>query len=200
MRTMTFILAVVLVGAFALAEDLPSEVYRRVSEVYGSSPYFDAETLFDGVRGGDGLLGNADTERAFLRLVPVVSNGHARIVGDWGRYGTNEVVRFTVLSAVGYSGKDIYTNFTAALVARYERTRGEDDWKSVLFLFSPYQTPMERTLVLDCDSPSVRSILTRIRACAAARSDVGVVGRCDSRLSGKAREEYLEMKAAGAVE
>ncbi len=56
MRIILFIMVVVFAGAFALAEDLPSEVYRRVSEVYGSSLYFDAETLFDGVRGSSVLV------------------------------------------------------------------------------------------------------------------------------------------------
>ncbi len=200
MRVMAFSLLSLWAAVCQASTNMLSDICESVAKVYGSSSYFDAETLFMGVRGGDGLVGNADTERPFLELVPVVSNSCSDIERDWDSYRTNEVVRFTVLNAVAFSGIVAYTNFTAAMVARCERTNDTNDWKSVRFLFAPYRTPQELTMTLMCEDASVRGLLERIRECAARRGDSNVVERCEERLSGEAKREYLELKAAGAIE
>lgn len=180
--------------------NLLSHINKDVGRVYGSSTYLDAETLFMGVRGGDGLVGNADTENPFLELVAVVSNNYAAIGRDWNGYRTNEVVRFTVLSAVGFSGVDVYTNFTAAIVARCERTGDTNDWETVRFLLTPVMTAQERVFMMNYDSPPYGDLLRRIRACATRRNDTKTVEVCDDYLSGEPRREYLDLKEAGGIE
>lgn len=187
--------------AFVFLElNLLFNIYKDVGKVYGSSTYFDAETLFMGVRGGDGLVGNADTEKPFLELVAAVSNNHAAIERSWDGYGTNEVVRFTVLSAVGFSGVDVYTNFTAAIVARCERTGDTNDWESVRFLLTPVMTDQERAFMMNYDKPPYDDLLRLIRDCATRRNDTKTVEVCDEYLSGEPRREYLDLKEAGGIE
>lgn len=166
MKVMTLVFSLILVLVCLASANLQSDIYGRVAKVYGSSTYFDAETLFAGVRGGDGLAGNVDTGKSFLELIPVVSNNYASVERNWNAYGTNEVVRFTVLSAVAFSGICVYTNFTAAMVARCEQGNDTNDWESVRFLVSPIMTPQERAMMLNYDRPPFNDLLSRIRACA----------------------------------
>ena len=54
----------------------------------------------------------------FLALTACVSNHCAEIAADWRTYETNEMVRFTTLSAVGYSGYSNFTNFADIVTTR----------------------------------------------------------------------------------
>ena len=200
MKIITFAVLSILALMCPASTNLPNTIYRSVDSVYGSSTYFDAETLFMGVRGGDGLVGNADTEKPFRELIPIVSNNYVAVERDWNDYRTNEVVRFTVLSAVAFSGVGVYTNFTAAMVARCERGCDTNDWESIRFLVTPIMTPQERAMMLNYDEPPYSNLLSRIRTCATRRNDTATAGICDDYISGEPRKEYLELKAAGTIE
>ena len=135
----------------------------------------------------------------FLALTACVSNHCAEVAADWRTYETNEVVRFTILSAVGYSGYNNFTNFADIVTAQLMSNPSLCSSCTMNFLVSPYGTPNETYMGLNYDNPVVSNIITRIRQVEVSLNQTNGVNACDAFLSGEWKREYLEMKAAGAL-
>ena len=184
---------------------LASNVYARVHSVYRygvqPAPWNSLFSYFLSVRGGGGIrqdLYDSDMPK-FLALTACVSNHCAEIAADWRTYETNEVVRFTTLSAVGYSGYSNFTNFADIVTTQRLSDPSFCSWNTVSFLLSPYGTPCDPSIGLNYDNPVVSNIVLKIRQIAVVENNTNEVDTCDVFLSGEWKREYLEMKAAGAL-
>ena len=179
---------------------LASNIYAQVRSVYAHDTWRPLYKYFDAVRGGGVRMDLEDRDMPkFLALTACVSNHCAEVAADWRTYETNEVVRFTTLSAVGYSGFCNYTNFVDIVATRRLSDPSLCSWDTVQFLISPYGTPGEAYLGLNCDLPVVSNIVLKIRQIAVMENNTNAVNGCDSFLSGEWKRQYLEMKAAGAL-
>lgn len=185
---------------FGADEPLISNIYERVNRVYGSDKWDSPRDVFRSVRGGDGYEFGS-VRKPFYELIPVVSNNFEKIVRDWDAYATNEVVAFTVANAAAYSGGDVLVTLANEALSRYERTNAADDWWLLKYLLIPDLTPQMHFMIMHYDSPAVNDLIVRFRACAETRGvESNRVSWCDEALSGSAKKEYLELKAAGAIE
>ena len=168
---------------------LASNVYSKVKQLYAdhSSPF----DFFITVRGGgvDLEMPTAD----FFEFASFVSNNCSAIAADWPTYETNEMVRFTTLSAVGYSGVDNYTNFVDRILALHEGNVNSCGWETVRFLFHPYGTASHNTLDIYYDTSTVSNIIQRVRAIAIQRGDTNLLFTCDFMASGVQKQIILEM-------
>lgn len=184
-------------GIWAYPQDaLASNVYMQVRQLYEA----DGTTPFDhflGVRGGG--MNREMARDEYMPFVSFVSNNCAVIAADWQSYETNEVVRFSVLSAVGFSGLCAYTNFACSVLSLYEANTNSCSWRTIRMIHSPYGTDAEGLAALNYDVPGMSNIITRIRALAEAVGDTNVVWECDYRLSGHEKQELLELQAAGVL-
>ena len=168
---------------------LASNVYSKVKQLYaGHRSPFD---FFITVRGG-----GVDLEMPtanFFEFASFVSNNCSAIAADWPTYETNEMVRFTTLSAVGYSGVDNYTNFVDRILALHEGNVNSCGWETVRFLFHPYGTASHNTLDIYYDTSTVSNIIQRVRAIAIQRGDTNLLFTCDFMASGAQKQIILEM-------
>lgn len=182
---------------------LASNIYSKTEYVYSDFIFCGKlrtkEYFFWGVRGG-GI--NMELEgihlKRFKELVNVVSNNYEAIVADWRTYETNEMVRFTTLSAIGFSGYNIYTNCIDRLLTFYETSSGTNGWDSIELLLGPYGTPMEAKLPLNYENPIVNNLYKRVRAIAIEDCYTNMINFCNRTLSGEWKRGYLMMEAAGA--
>ena len=178
---------------------LISNVYNQVGLIFKEDGGLNTESYFGGVYGGDGYMWGS-LKQPFFELVPVVSNNYTQIADDWDAYVTNDIVSYTVLSAIGYSGLNVYTNFLGSMVTRYEQTYTTNDWETVRTLSRSYQTPMWNALLLHYDNVAVSNLILRIKSGATRAGDTKTKDLCAEILTGETREAYLLMKAAGAIE
>ena len=185
--------------AFATSEELVSNIYSRVSLIFKEDGGLNTESYFGGVYGGDGYMWGS-LMQPFLELTSVVSNNYAEIAEDWNSYKTNTVVSHTVLTAIGFSGVNVYTNFTAIMLGRYEQTQNSNDWKVVKFLAAPFCTPLEQSASLLYDDVVVSNLFIRIRSGAISQGDMSIKEICEDLLSGKSKKTLLRMKALGVYE
>ena len=179
---------------------LASNIYVQVRSVYAYDTWQTLYDYFYAVRGGGVRLDLEDRDMPkFLALTACVSNHCAEIAADWRTYETNEVVRFTTLSAVGYSGYSNFTNFADIVTTQRLSDPSFCSWNTVSFLLSPYGTPCDPSIGLNYDNPVVSNIVLKIRQIAVVENNTNEVDTCDVFLSGEWKREYLEMKAAGAL-
>ena len=168
---------------------LASNVYSKVKQLYAdhSSPF----DFFITVRGG-----GVDLEMPtanFFEFASFVSNNCSAIAADWPTYETNEMVRFTTLSAVAYSGFDRMTNLADRVLAGYEANTNYCGWDTIRFVNYPYGASTNKYyLTMNYEQPAVSNIISRLRALAVARGDEGLREMCDERLSGEAKRNCLE--------
>ena len=168
---------------------LASNVYSKVKQLYaGHRSPFD---FFITVRGG-----GVDLEMPtanFFEFASFVSNNCSAIAADWPTYETNEMVRFTTLSAVAYSGFDRMTNLADRVLAGYEANTNYCGWDTIRFINYPYGASTNKYyLTMNYEQPAVSNIISRLRALAVARGDEGLREMCDERLSGEAKRNCLE--------
>jgi hypothetical protein len=189
----------VVLEAFGENQILTSNIYSRVSQVFKEDGGLASQSFFAEVYNGETYLWGS-MQQPFLELVPVVSNNYAQIVEDWDAYATNGVVSFTIITAVGYSGSNVYTNFLDFMLTRYEQTHNTNDWGHVRHLRRMINTPVERYLTLNYDNVGVSNLILRIQSGAVQIGDHATKAVCNRLLSGEIRESYLLMKAAGAIE
>ena len=168
---------------------LASNVYSKVKQLYaGHRSPFD---FFITVRGGgvDLEMPTAD----FFEFASFVSNNCSAIAADWPTYETNEMVRFTTLSAVAYSGFDRMTNLADRVLAGYEANTNYCGWDTIRFINYPYGASTNKYyLTMNYEQPAVSNIISRLRALAVARGDEVLREMCDERLSGEAKRNCLE--------
>ena len=183
---------------------LQSNVYLKVKKVYEDhflhgSPR-SPQRFFRSVRGG-GVAMELEGEQLtrFTTLVEIVSNNCASIATDWRTYETNEMVRFTVLSAVGYSGYDNYTNFVNTVITPSCSLLYTNRWETVNFMLDPYGTEMEHQLALNSENPIVSNVVQRIKSESVLQSNTNYVNWCSEILSGEWKRWYLDMKMSGAL-
>ncbi len=180
-------------------ENLISNIYNQVSIIFEKDGGLRTERLFNSVYGGDGYMWG-DLMQPFLGLTSIVSNNYSQIAEDWNSYKTNMVVSHTVLTAIGFLGVNVYTNFTATMLGRYEQTQSSNDWKVVKFLAAPFCTPLEQSVSLFYDDVVVSNLFVRIRSGAINQGDMKTKEICEDLLSGKSKEMLLRMKALGVYE
>ena len=178
-------------GEWTYPQDpLASNIYSRVKSMY-EGHWLSPFDYFLAVRGGgvDLEMPTAD----FFEFASFVSNNCSAIAADWPTYETNEMVRFTTLSAVGYSGVDNYTNFVDRILALHEGNVNSCGWETVRFLFHPYGTASHNILDIYYDTSTVSNIIQRIRAIAIQRGDTNLLFTCDFMASGVQKQIILEM-------
>lgn len=184
--------------------DLLTNIYTKVFCVYSDYVFLGRqrtpEYFFSGVRGG-GVAMELEGEHLtrFTNLVEIVSNNCASIAANWRTYETNEMVRFTVLSAVGYSGYDNYTNFVNTVITPSCSLLYTNRWATVKFMLDPYGTEMEHQLALNYENPIVSNIVQRIKSESVLQSNTNYVNWCSEILSGEWKRWYLDMKMSGAL-
>ena len=187
-----------LFSLFVHGEDvsLVSNVYNQVSLIFKEDGGLNTESYFGGVYGGDGYLWGS-LKQPFLEFVPVVSNNAVQITEDWDSYATNEVVSYTVLSAIGFSGFNVYTNFLESMLLRYEQTQTSNNWEVVRYLLLPINTPLENGLLLKNNNVAVSNMLLRIKTFAIQRNENKIKRLCERFISSEARRRYLDMIEMG---
>ena len=178
-------------GEWTYPQDpLASNIYSRVKSMY-EGHWLSPFDFFITVRGG-----GVDLEMPtanFFEFASFVSNNCSAIAADWPTYETNEMIRFTTLSAVGYSGVDNYTNFVDRILALHEGNVNSCGWETVRFLFHPYGTASHNTLDIYYDTSTVSNIIQRVRAIAIQRGDTNLLFTCDFMASGAQKQIILEM-------
>lgn len=188
----------------AYDNDFVTNVYSKVTKLYEEHKVHgnpvSSYSRFLGVRGGG--INNEffdDEIRKFTNLVEIVSNNCASIAADWQTYETNEMVRFTVLSAVGYSGYDNYTNFVNTVITPSCSLLYTNRWETVKFMLDPYGTEMEHQLALNYENPIVSNVVQRIKSESILQSNTNYINWCSEILSGEWKRWYLDMKISGAL-
>ena len=188
----------------AYDNDFVTNVYSKVTKLYEEHKVHgnpvSSYSRFLGVRGGG--INNEffdDEIRKFTNLVEIVSNNCASIAADWRTYETNEMVRFTVLSAVGYSGYDNYTNFVNTVITPSCSILYTNRWETVKFMLDPYGTEMEHQLALNYENPIVSNVVQRIKSESILQSNTNYINWCSEILSGEWKRWYLDMKISGAL-
>lgn len=188
----------------AYDNDFVTNVYSKVTKLYEEHKVHgnpvSSYSRFLGVRGGG--INNEffdDEIRKFTNLVEIVSNNCASIAADWRTYETNEMVRFTVLSAVGYSGYDNYTNFVNTVITPSCSILYTNRWETVKFMLDPYGTEMEHQLALNYENPIVSNVVQRIKSESILQSNTNYINWCSEILSGEWKRWYLDMKRSGAL-
>ena len=199
-----FVVIVMSSCCFSEENALLTNVYLKSSQVY-QNHYLNGrlrspERYFRCVRGGgvDFELDGIHLER-FMDLVKVVSNNCPQIASDWYSYETNEMVRFTTLSAVGYSGYNNYTNFVRLILDYKDQVQTTNLWRTVHFIADPYGTPMEFQLALNYENPMISNQIVRIKSYAILNDATNSVNWATKVLSGEWKRNYLQMEAAGAL-
>jgi len=178
-------------GEWTYPQDpLASNIYFRVKSMY-EGHWLSPFDYFLAVRGGGVDLEMPTTN--FFEFASFVSNNCSAIAADWPTYETNEMVRFTTLSAVAYSGFDRMTNLADRVLAGYEANTNYCGWDTIRFINYPYGASTNKYyLTMNYEQPAVSNIISRLRALAVARGDEGLREMCDERLSGEAKRNCLE--------
>ena len=190
--------------SFADPNILITNVYEKclcVFQDYRLQGYaITPEDRFLAVRGGgvNFELDGIHLER-FMELVKVVSNNYAAVASDWYSYETNEMSRFTILSAVAYLGYDSYTNFVDRILEYSETDVRANYWRSLRFIMSPYGTKQENRLALNYENATVSNFFQRLRQQAINNGETNSVNWCNDVLSGEWKKDHLQMEAAGAL-
>ena len=204
-KILIFIFIVVNISnVHAYDNSIVTNIYSQVAKLYEGHKVHgnpvSSYSRFLGVRGGG--INNEffdDEIRKFTNLVEIVSNNCASIAADWRTYETNEMVRFTVLSAVGYSGYDNYTNFLNTVITPSCSLLYTNRWATVKYMLDPYGTEMEHQLALNYENPIVSNIVQRIKAESVLQSNTNYVNWCSEILSGEWKRWYLDLKMSGAL-
>lgn len=181
-------------------EAFVQSAYAQVLDVYSQgarAPY----DKFTSVSCGHGISAELDRGIAmtnFLRYCSTVSNNFDRITTNWSAFETNEMVRYTTISAVGYCGADLYTNFcNRVLDSRMEAN--DDQMETAVTLLYPEGTPMYNYLMMNYNLPGISNIVHRIREIAIQNNKTNTAERCADILSGAEKIYYIEMRDAGAL-
>lgn len=189
------------------SSDFATNVYNLVSHIWagyvidGGGRTLTPEQNCGSAIGG-GLIYNVSEEewRRFRDYTEAVSNNCAEIIADWRSYETNEMVRFTTLNAIVYSGFDNYTNCIENLLSRYEADTNYFGLATMRFLAMPYGTMEgEYMLANHYDIPAVSNMLVRLRTQAENVGYEYVVQSCNTTLSGKKKADYDQLKPLGLL-
>ncbi len=198
-----------------------TNVYDRVNEVYaftnvcGERPEneigradweidrlrWNPYEYFNSARHGGFRFGYVNDK--FRSLCALVSNRCDEIVADWPAYETNDVARFTLISAIGFTSKlSNMTNLANKVLTMYENDHASISEDTLELIKWPLGTPaeMEQYLGLNYDMPSVNSIIQRLRTIAVVNSNTNTVRFCDKCLSGERKRLIGAMIEAGVYQ
>ena len=183
-------------GEWQYPNDLTaSNVYAKVKHLY-EGDWMRPFDYFLAVRGG-GVDKEMETA-AFFDFRNFVSNNYEAIASDWRTYETNEMVRFTTLSAIGYTGFDNMTNFADRILSDYEADTNFCSWATIEFVDAPRGTRANiHYLSMNYDKPGISNLIQRIRTLAVAKGDDNIRDGCDYKLSGASKAECLDLIAIG---
>lgn len=195
--TRIMITSLVLYGlyvAYGSNMDIATNVYAKVASTYANE-WPDSERAFQSIRAG-GIATDLGWE-AFEPVCLTVSNHCAEIIADWHTYETNEMVRFTTLSALCFSGFANYTNTINHILAGYEADTNFCSWATIRFLNLPYGTSSQLDLQWSYDWPGVSNLVLRLRAAAEAHGDTNTVNMCNATIDGSLKQDCLDSIAQG---
>ncbi len=184
------------------SESLTTNVYAMVQSVFAAEAATSGETptnIYYGAVGG-GMAQECMNE-AFRSFCTFVSNHCDAIASDWNSYETNDMVRFTTLSAIGFSGFHNLTNVADKVLSLYEANTNSVCWSTINMLCTP-DDPAEATsyLGLHYEDPGVSNLVLRFRQAGVSASNDAFVQYCDSCLAGEEKAKYQDMKSSGALE
>ena len=137
---------------------------------------------------------------SFTNLVTVISNEVGGCFEDWKSLATNDLNRALFRIALAEAGPDVYTHFvTNALDKSALQTVGYGGFELVEYMGAAC-TRLENYYMLNYDQPVVNNLWLRARTIFEAHSLSNSVRWVDRILSGEAKSDYLELKAAGAID
>ena len=197
MKAIAFAVIVAMLNVKADIRDddcLLTNVYAKARMVFssGTGNSDDPDSRFACVRSGGFQIELEDAEwRAFSNLCVVVSNHYPTILQNWCRYYTNEMVRFSVLNAVSFSGECVYTNFFERLASSFTPSH-DADWQSLEYLVAPFGTPMEQHAAMFHDNQTISNILEHVATLAENGGSTNLVRGCRQRISGEVKQYLLE--------
>ena len=175
-----------------------TNIYAQANAVFQSENAAHPMQAYHAALGG-GMAAECMND-TFRALCNFVSNHCEEIAADWMSYETNDVVRFTTLSAAGFSGFDNLTNLAAHVLSLYEVDANAISWQTIEMLSSPDDPPeAAHYLCLNYDVPGVSNLVNRFKAIYVGRGEMDRASLFDADLSGEGKRDYLDMKAAGAL-
>ena len=221
MKTMAAMFLVAVASQAMFADiTMVTNVYDRVNEVYAFTNVWERPTgadamalwdkdrlrwnsyeYFNSARHGGFRFGYVNDK--FRSLCALVSNRCDEIVADWPAYETNDVARFTLISAIGFTSKlSNMTNLANKVLTMYENDHASISEDTLDLIRWPLGTPMEmeQYLGLNSDVPGVRNMIQRLRSIAVVNSNTNAIEFCDECLSGERKRWLREMMAAGALQ
>ncbi len=137
---------------------------------------------------------------SFTNLVTVISNEVGGCFDDWKVLATNNLNRALFRTALAESGPEVYTCFvTNALDKSALQSMGYGSLELVEYMGAAC-TRLENYYMLNYDQPGVSNLWLRARAIFATKGLSESVEWTDRILSGEAKTDYLELKAAGAID
>ena len=175
-----------------------AHIYAQANAVFQSEDAAHPVQAYHAALGG-GMVSECMND-TFRSLCHFVSNHCDEIAADWMAYETNDMVRFTTLSAVGFSGFDNLTNLASHVLSLYEADANAISWQTIEMLSGPDDPPdAAHYLCLNYDVPGVSNLVNRFKAIYVGRGELERASMFDADLSGEAKRDYLDMKAAGAL-
>lgn len=137
---------------------------------------------------------------SFTNLVIVISNEVGGCFEDWKCLATNDLNRALFRIVLAEAGPDVYTRFvTNALDKSALQTVGYGGFELVEYMGAAC-TRLENYYMLNCDQSVVNNLWLRARAIFETNGLSNSVEWVDRILSGEEKADYLELKAAGAID
>lgn len=195
MITFAVVATILIVKADSQDDDaILTNVYSKTYMMFSSGDVSseDSDSRFSCLRSGGFLIELEDAEwQAFSNLCIVVSNHYPTILQNWDKYYTNEVVRFSVLNAVSFSGDCVYTNFFERIVTSFTPSHYVD-LESLGYLVAPFGTPMEQYAAMHHDDHTISNVLDRVATLAENQGNTNLVRACRQRISGEVKQYLLD--------
>ncbi len=137
---------------------------------------------------------------SFTNLVTVISNEVGGCFEDWKVLATNDLNRALFRTALAEAGPTVYTCFvTNALDKSALQTMGYGVLELEEYMDAAC-TKLEDYYMLNYDKPGVSNLWLKARAIFKTKGLSDSVEWVDRILSGEEKADYLELKAAGAID
>ena len=137
---------------------------------------------------------------SFTNLVAAISNEVNGCFADWKVLATNDLNRALFRTALAESGPGIYTRFVTNALDKSALQAMEYGGLELEEYMDAACTRLEDYYMLNYSQPGISNLWLRARAIFEAKGLSDSVKWVDDILSGEAKKEYLELKAAGAID
>lgn len=165
---------------------------RRVFMV-GECDEEELARRFDSARHGGFLNELEDCQwGVFSNFCMAVSNSSESILQNWSRYSTNELVRFTILNGIAFSGECVYTNFVNRFVTDVPTRLVGSERPTVEYLLFPFGTPLEEHVAMTYDNPTISNVLCQASRYFEGCGETNLLNWCRQCLAGDMRQYYRE--------